>query len=113
MDAQDEITRAYAILSSLMDNVPNHLEVPQKWVTEYHREVERLETTLNLSLSEFKVPQGELQRSESGYSPKTGTTYHPGLYCHRDILAQKCKSLLVYFSMKSSGQNKTIGFNPP
>ena len=76
-------------------------------------EVERLETTLNLSLSEFKVPEGELQRSESGLLTRNRKTYIRDYTAIVIFSPKKCKSLLVYFSMKSSGQNKTIGFNPP
>lgn len=109
----DQILRAYATLSALRDNAPEGYEVHEKWVHEYNGAIENLEKSLGIDLTEFKVPNNELQRSIASSNYVTGqVTYRDGLWCERAILMQKLASVLAYFTGLQGGQEKQIGFRP-
>ena len=109
----DQILRAYSTLSSLRDNVPKGYEVHEKWMHEYNGAIERLEKSLGIDLTEFKVPNSGLQKSIVSSNYMTGrVTYRDGLWCERAILMQKLASVLVYFTGLQGGQEKHIGFRP-
>ena len=68
----DQIPRAYATLSSLRSNIPEAYEVHEKWVHEYNGAIEKLEKSLGIDLTDFKVPNNELQRSIASSNYLTG-----------------------------------------
>ena len=111
---QDAILRAYSMLASLKQNVPDEYEVSSRWVDEFHQAVEQLERSLGKELRQFRVPQDALERSIASSNYVTGEVhYREGLWCRRHVLMQKIDALLFYFTGLQSGQDRKIGFQPP
>src|ERR1051326_6337492 len=108
----DQILRSYSILSSLKENIPKGHEISDTWVNEYHSALEKLELSIGIDLSEFKVPREQIVKSVSGGNYLTGeVTYALGLWCERSILIHKLNSVLTYFTGLQSGGEKKIGFH--
>ena len=111
MNQGDLITRAYSILTSLKNNIPDTHEIQQKWSLQFNNEVNRLEEALQVDLSEFKVPETELHKAVSSYNTRSDqTTYREGLWVERSFLMHKLESLLTYFSILNSPEERKIGF---
>tara|TARA_B100000315_G_scaffold74487_1_gene68241 strand:- start:325 stop:675 length:351 start_codon:yes stop_codon:yes gene_type:complete len=114
MNQGDLITRAYSILTSLKNNIPDAYEIQQKWPLQFNDEVNRLEKALQVDLSEFKVPESELHRSVVSYNTLSDeTNYREGLWIERSSLMHKLESLLTYFSILNSPEEGKIGFKGP
>lgn len=62
----DEIAKAYSLLSSMKQNVPDTFAVDQSWVNDFHSALEMVEQAINLDLQDFRVPQADLRREKSG-----------------------------------------------
>jgi len=110
----DQILRGYAIINSLQKNVPEGYEVPEIWVREFHSAIDKIEKSLGIDLSDFRVQGSDLKRSvaSSNYLTKQ-VSYREGLWCRREVLIHKIDSVLVYFTGLQSGKKKNIGFRPP
>jgi hypothetical protein len=111
----DQLLRAYAILSSLRDGLPENHWLGQRWVEQFNTALSRLEAALGISLAEFKLPAGELKRliETQWENPDTGehhVTYEQELSCERSVLLQRLNAVLMYFTGLQSGDQAKIGF---
>jgi hypothetical protein len=113
MNAGDEIARSYVLLNSLLKNLPTTHTVDEKWVRQYHAEVERIERAKSMELKDFRVQSSELKREMTSYAPGRGATYSESLRCERNVLVQKLEALLAYFSLSAQPPKQRIGFTPP
>lgn len=111
MNINDEILRAYSIITSLKKNIPDNFEVNDRWVREYHVAVEKIEKAIENDLYDFKVQNDNIKKSIASGNYLTGEVhYRDGLWCERNILIQKIDAILTYFTgLQTSGERK-IGF---
>jgi hypothetical protein len=113
MSDNDQILRAYAVITSIRANVPERHEVEERWVKEFNAAIAKLEKSLSIDLEEFKVPQDALKRFVASCNSLTNdVTYLEGLWCERAILMQKLDSVLVYFTGLQDQEDNKIGFHP-
>jgi hypothetical protein len=113
MNDDDQILRAYAIITSIRANVPERHEVEERWVIEFNLAIGKLEKSLGIDLQEFKVPQDALKRFVASCNSLTNdVTFLEGLWCERSILLQKLDSALVYFTGLQDREGNRIGFRP-
>lgn len=113
MNHDDQILRAYAVITSIRANVPERHEIEARWVNEFNGAIEKPEKSLGIDLQEFKVPQDALKRFVASCNSLTNdVTYLEGLWCERAILMQKLDSVLVYFTGLQDREDYKIGFHP-
>lgn len=111
MTNNDQTLRAYALLSSLRENIPNERDIEEKWVVDYHNVINKLEDLYGIDLYDFKVPVDRLKQIIAWQNLTSGAkSYLEGLWCDREILMYKLDAVLSYFSGLSSGQESKIGF---
>lgn len=111
---QEQITRAYVRLNSLKDNLPND-NIKENYVNDYHDIVTVLEKTLNINLSEFKIPANEVKHRQTSSILVEGDedSYSEDKYCEKSFFLMKIDALISYFSIKYlSKEEPKIGFNP-
>jgi len=114
MNTQDQILRGYSVLKALKGNIPKYFEVSERWVSEFHTAIEKLEKATGLDLAEFRFDPRDLGKSVASSSSLTGEVkYREGLWCKRDLLMQKLDAVLGYFTGLQTGQNRQIGFRSP
>jgi hypothetical protein len=113
---QDVILRAYAVLSSLRKNIdqPSITEygsVKSSYVEEFHSVLKSLEE-IGMNVSQFYIPDSEIEpRLE--FSSLEGDTYSRNKYVRKSYFLTKIDAILMYFDMKTTKPQKTIGFSPP
>lgn len=111
MANDDELLRAFALISSLKENIPDDFEVSADWVIEYHNALDKVEKQIGKSLTEFRVQEKNLKRLLASGNYLTGEmTYTEGLWCERSILLQKVGAVLTYLQLLLKPPDKTIGF---
>ncbi|MGA2966828.1 MAG: hypothetical protein ABSD64_11495 [Terriglobales bacterium] len=111
-----EIVKAYALLSSLKQNLPNTFEVTKEWVDDYHSILDSVEKETGESLEEFRIPDGELHRQVTGGNYRTGiTTYGKNIVVQRARFMLKVDAVLGYFQFQtpSPPDKQPIGFKKP
>ncbi len=111
----EQITRAYVRVKSLRDNLPND-NIKESYINDYHDIVSILEKTLNINLSEFKIPPSEVKHREIScvITEDMEENYSKDKYCERNFFLSKLDALLSYFSIKYlSKEESKIGFKPP
>ena len=112
---QDALARAYAMLSSLRNNIAQmDYNVPEKYVREFHTALDRLEG-IGKEVSEFRIP-------DSALKPKPGASMYvegkeifssKGDICvERPFILTKLDAILGYFEIITSEEPKKIGFRP-
>lgn len=109
---QDKILRLYTRLVALKDNLPTRADVEEKYVREYHSILSDLESEIKTDLSEFKVPESEIDPTVVSWNMLSGdTTYSKDRYCDKPILLGKLDSVLSYFKIRYlSEPTPKIGF---
>jgi hypothetical protein len=113
MSDDDQILRAYAVITSIRANVPDRHQIEERWVKEFNGAIAKLEKSLDIDLEEFKVPQDALKRFVASCNSLTNdVTYLEGIWCERAILMQKLDSVLVYFTGLQDREENKIGFHP-
>jgi len=97
---QDELARAYAILSALRDNI-NKVKYPieEKFVYKYHSILDSLEKCIGKNLSEFRIPDSEIYLS-----------YGDERCVDRIYMLTNIDAVLSYFEIITSEKPKRIGF---
>lgn len=108
---------AYARLNSLKANLPDHHEVHEKWVAEFHAVLDLLEAVTGQSLASFRVPSAEVRPRVT--SVRMATRHTPGKvsysrdnYCERAFLVMKTDGVLNYFSYQTAPRQRRIGYPP-
>ena len=113
---QDAIYRAYALLSSLRNNIdqPSITEygsIESSYVEEYHSALKSLEEA-GFNVSHFRIPDSEVKPRVLSTSFE-GTNYSEEKYVRKSYFLTKLDAILIYFDLKTSKPPKTLGFSPP
>ena len=109
----DKIIRLYTRLKSLKENLPDKTTtIDEKYVWEYHLIINDLEKITTSDLSEFKVPDSEIEPLLSSFNTLTGEkNYTKKRFCDKNFLLAKLDAILDYFQITHLSQEKpTIGF---
>ena len=111
----NEVVKAYTLLSSLKQNLPQAFEVGKEWVDDFNSLLDTVEKWTGQSLQEYRVLEGELRRQVVARNPMMGTTsYGKHLVIRRSRLLLKVDAVLAYFQLKmGSPERNPIGFRKP
>ena len=112
-ESQDGIIRAYSILKALRKNIDQIGSIPEKYVNEYHTVIEKLENSIGITLSEFRIPDSEIQPTPRAFTPGKGTVYSSEKYVSRAFMLTKMDAILDYFEIITSEKPRSIGFHKP
>jgi hypothetical protein len=109
----DDIVKAFALLSSLKQHIPNNYEVDQSWVDDFHKALQQIETATGTSLQEFHVSQQELKREVSSSNYLDGTVDYSGrMVVERSRLLLKVDAVLGFFQyVKDKPAKGKLGFS--
>jgi len=114
MANEDEIMRAFALISSIKENITKDYQVSEDWVIEYHNALDKVEKALEISLDDFRVPQERLKRVEAAggivLPNKKEIRYREGLWFERSILLQKVDAVMNYLQFLLRPEDRKIGF---
>ena len=115
-EAQDIITRAYAVLSSLRKNIDQpsiaeHNSIKSSYVEEFHSALRLLEE-MGMDVSQFYMPDSEIQ-PRLLVSSLEGDSYSRDKYVRKSYFLTKLDAILIYFDMKTAKPPNRIGFSPP
>jgi hypothetical protein len=110
---EDEILRAYSILKALRENIDQIGSIPEKYVREYHTVLDKLESSSGINLSEFRIPDSEIQPSLRAFTPGKGAVYSSEKYAARAYMLTKMDALLGYFNTITSEKPRSVGFHKP
>jgi hypothetical protein len=105
---------AYARLVALKNNIPDNKNIKDIYVSQYHELIDILESSSDLSLKGFRIPDNALKRHQKSYNPNTyETTFTDERYCERSMLLLKLEALIMFFEMQTNpSEKRPIGFNP-
>jgi hypothetical protein len=109
----DEIAKAFALLSSLKQNIPNNYQVEQSWVHDFHNALQQIESATSTSLHEFRVSPQELARETIGGNYLTGEVDYSGrMVVERTRLMLKVDAVLEFFHyIKEKPAKGKLGFS--
>ena len=109
----DEIAKAFSMLSSLKQNIPNNYQVDQSWVEDFHTALQQIESATGASLQEFRVSPQELKREKSGGNYVTGEVHYSGrTVVERTRLMLKVDAVLGFFQYEQDKPTKgKLGFS--
>jgi hypothetical protein len=109
----DEIAKAYALLSSLKQNIPDNFQVDQSWVNDFHSALQKIESATGTSLQEFRVPPQEMRRETTGGNYLTGEVHHSGrTVIERTRLLLKVDAVLTFFEyVRDQPAKGKLGFH--
>ena len=117
-ESQDGIIRAYSILKALRKNLDQIGSIPEKYVNEYHTVIEKLENSIGITLSEFRIPDSELAPTRTDIRvivPGSGDSgrarYSKEKYVARAFMLTKMDAILNYFEILTSEKPREIGFH--
>ena len=115
---QDELARAYAMLSSLRKNIGqmSDYSIPETYVREFHTVLDRL-TGIGINVSEFRIPDSAVQpkitsRGRGGNGVER-ISYSKEKYVERSFILTKLDAILGYFEIITSEKPRSIGFSRP
>jgi len=113
-NSQDELARAYAMLSSLRQNIAQmKVNVSETYVREFHTVLDRLEA-IGIDVSEFHVPDSAVQPRLIPVSyPEGGAGYSREKYVEKSFILTKLDAILGYFEITASKKPRKIGFRKP
>ncbi len=120
---QDNIIRAYARLIALKDHLPEKgWGVKENYINDYHQIIDILSKETETSLTEFKIPNGEINYEVTSFWPddpytgeQDGQTYTDERYCERALFLSKIDAILSYFKiayLSRVEEKPQIGFKP-
>ena len=112
MDAA-KLAEAYARLVALRENLPEGVQVPEKYAREFETIRQTLAEITGHKLDAFAVPESECKPRVVATGRYSGVKYSKGLYCDRAFLMMKIHGLLTLFSLQEAVEKKQIGFHPP
>ena len=113
-NSQDELARAYAMLSSLRKNIGEITadRVLETYVCEFHTALDKLES-IGKDVSEFRVPDSVVKpRITSSMWDDRGAhnTYSDEKYVDKSFILTKIDAILGYFEIITSEKPRRIGF---
>jgi hypothetical protein len=91
---QGRLFTAYQRLTALKSNLPNHAQVHEKYVEDFHAVVDLLAELSGLNLDSLRLPPSEYLPAEA---PTAGDRY-----CERSLLIQKIDTVLSCFQVQFS-----------
>ena len=94
MNQTNKLFAAYARLTALKSNLPNHAEVHEKYVQDFHSFVDWLRDLSGFDLESLRIPSSDYRAGESGISGDH--------YCERQVLTLKIDALLSWFHLQFS-----------
>jgi len=114
---QDELARAYAILTSLRKNIDQvtAYNIPEIYVNEFHTALDKLEA-IGRDISEFRVPDSALKHRDTAASMyvrgKRISPYEPSeeKYVDKLFILTQLDAVLGYFEIITSEKPRKIGF---
>ena len=109
-NSRDELLRAYVLLKSLRNNIDQIGSVPEKYVNEYHTILEKIEKNVNITLTEFRIPEPEIKPQPRSFNPRSGTVYSSEKYVARPFMLTKMDAVLGYFETITSSEPPKMGF---
>lgn len=115
---QDTLTRAYAILRALRNNIAELTLVEEIYVREYHTALDTLEG-IGIDVTQFRIPSSEVQPRVTSISvvysgiPSPPPKYSKEKYVPKQLMLTKLDAILVYFEITYSEKPRRIGFSLP
>lgn len=113
-DNQDELARAFAMLSSLRKNIDQITSgVTETYVREFHTVLDRLEG-IEIDVSEFRIPDSAVKpRITSSWfnGERSRYNYSDEKYVERLLMLTKLDAILGYFEIITSEKPRKIGFS--
>jgi len=118
-DSQDELARAYAMLSALRTNISQMTDdsVEEKYVKEFHSVLDKLDS-IEIDVSEFRIadslvkPKIDAPITVHRDGSKT-IHYSEEKYVERSFILTKIDAVLGYFEIITSEKPKKMGFSTP
>ena len=112
---QDELARAYAMLSSLRKNIGQMTKynVLETYVHEFHTVLDRLEK-IGVEVSEFRIPNAVVKPSITASWFNGSSSHHSysaEKYVDKSLLLTKLDAILGYFEIITSEKPRKIGFS--
>lgn len=96
----DEVAKAYALLSSLKNNIPKDVHVDKSWVDDYHSALRKIEASTGTDLQDFNISPHELERETTGGNYLTHETHYSGrTVIERSRLLVKADAVLTFFQI--------------
>jgi len=103
--------KAYALLSSLRQNLPDKFEVGKEWVDDYHSILDSIEKETGEGLGEFRVSSNDVYLPVVGGNTITGEIRRGKKFVvQRTRLLMKVDAVLEYFQFQETPENRPIGF---
>jgi hypothetical protein len=111
-NSQDELARAYAMLSSLRKNIEQMTStIPETYVHEFHKVLDKLEG-IGIDVSDFRVPHTEVTPKITSLNVITGEKdWSDERYVDKPYLLTKIDAILGYFEIITSEKPKRLGFH--
>ncbi|MFC1949631.1 hypothetical protein ACFLW0_05620 [Chloroflexota bacterium] len=109
---QDTLARAIVRLSALRNNVTKMSLVPETYVAEYHKVLDKL-VSVKIDVSEFRIPEQEI-KPEAGpvdYLSGRVTKYSSERYVSERFFLIQIDTILGYLKVITSEKPRGIGFN--
>ncbi len=98
--------KAYTLLKSLRQNLPETYEVSKDWVDDYHSILDSIETSTGQSLKEFRVPDSDIHPQVTGGNYVTGQVSYGKLVVYPSRLLLKVDAVLSYYTFQNSATEK-------
>jgi len=112
-NSQDELARAYAMLSSLRKNVDKIYDVTPEYVNVFHNVLDKLQG-IGIDVSEFRIPDSEIKPRAASMNYLTGEAhYTQERYVDKAYFLIQLDTVLSYFEIITSEQPRKMGFSPP
>lgn len=105
--------RAYSQLLSIKNNLPDHVDIEESWVIQFHECLESMSDILDGQVNEFKVSEADIKHQEYqiSYEP-IQSELSKDKFCDRSKLMAKIDAVLTYIQLKSPPEDKKqIGFH--
>lgn len=114
-NSQDELARAYAILSALRKNIDKMTEysIEEKYVKEFHNVLDKLES-VGIETADFRIPDSMVKPKITSSWMEGGISHHrysDEKYVERTFILTKIDAILGYFEFKTSDKPKKMGFH--
>lgn len=111
-NSQDELARAYAMLSALRKNIAQMSDVTEAYVREFHSVLDKLDR-IGIDVTEFRIPDSAVQPRITAMFIDGTKSYSEEKYVDKPFILTKLDAVLGYFEIITSDKPKKMGFSPP
>jgi hypothetical protein len=115
-----DLAQAYFLLKSLKDNIPDHYEVEQSWVDDYHSILDTVAKETASDVTAFRVDASDLHHpvvsarrgfARGGRIVPGSVQYGSKTVIERSRLMHRLDAVLSYFQFKRGEDNTpAVGF---